>query len=171
MDQEEVVKAKDAEGKPILIDRGKIGERVLTLAENGVYSIIIPGLTIAEVHKKKGCPRLPDDENQNILDYFEYEFVTRVPVDRAIREEANRLCRKYEDEGLFPCDAIHLACAKKAGCDVLLSWDAVLNTLNDPDIRTEQPRIQELPDRELSRLEGGPQTRLPFDDESNKNPS
>jgi len=102
-----------------------------------------------EVQKKKGRPRLPSDENQNVLEYFEHDFVDPVPVDRAIGEHANRLCRQYEAEGLSPCDAIHLACALKAGCDVLLSWDAVLNKINHPDIRTEEPKIQELPERKI----------------------
>ena len=140
----EKVKAKDASGKEIEIDRGKIGESVLTLAEQQVFPIVISALTFAEVHKKRGKQKLEGDENQNVLDYFEHDFVWVVPVDRAIGEEANRLCRLYEGEGLRPNDAIHMACAKRAECDVLLSWDGVLNSIKDPDIKTEPPIILDL---------------------------
>jgi predicted nucleic acid-binding protein len=147
----EKVTGKDASGKEIEIDRGKIGESVLTVAEQQVFAIVISALTFAEVHKKRGKQKLHGDENQNVLDYFEHDFVNVVPVDRAIGEEANRLCRLYEDEGLRPNDAIHMACAKRAECDVLLSWDGVLNSINDPDVKTEPPVILDLtpPQRSL----------------------
>lgn len=128
------------DNKPIIAeDRGKIAEHLLTLAEQRVFPIVISALTIAEVHKIKGKEKLKDDENQNVLDYFEHDFINVVTVDRIIGEEANRLCRKYEAQGLSPTDAIHLACAKKAGCDVMLSWDSVLNSIRDAGIRIERP--------------------------------
>jgi predicted nucleic acid-binding protein len=146
----EVVKAKDAQGNEIIIERGKIGESILTLAESRVYPIIISTLTLVEVHKKKGKEKLGADENQNVLDYFQHDFVNPVTIDRSIGEDANRLCRLHEDKKLSPCDAIHLACAKKAGCDVLLSWDDGLNSVEDPAIRIERPRLQELPEGPLN---------------------
>jgi predicted nucleic acid-binding protein len=137
----EKVTERDDSGNEVVVDRGTIGESILTLAEQQVFPIVISSLTLAEVHKKKGKQKLTGDENDNVLNYFEHEFVNVVTIDRAIGEEANRLCRKYEDQKLSPNDAIHLACAKKAGCDVLLSWDKVLNSIKDPDIRTERPAI------------------------------
>ena len=47
-------------------------------------------------------------------------FIEIIDVDRQLGEQANRFCRTY---GLSPADAIHLTCALRAGCDVLLSWD------------------------------------------------
>ncbi len=88
----EKITRKDASGVEEIIDRGKIGEHILTLAEKQLFPIIISALTIAEVHKKKNMPKLDKDENQNILGYFEHDFVSPVVVDRSIGEEANRLC-------------------------------------------------------------------------------
>ena len=128
------------DGKEIIAEeRGMIAEHLLTLAEQRVFPVVISGLTIAEVHKRRGKEKLMNDENQNVLDYFEHDFVNVVPIDRKIGEEANKLCRKYEAEKLSPNNAIHLACAKKAGCDVLLSWDGPLNSIKDPGIRIEKP--------------------------------
>lgn len=58
------------------IDRGQIGEYVLTQAEQSQFPIVISSLTIAEVHKKKGKTKLTGDENMNVLLYFEHDFVT-----------------------------------------------------------------------------------------------
>lgn len=81
---------------------------------------------------------------------FQHDFINVVVIDRNIGEEANRLCREHEDKKLSPCDAIHLACAKKAGCDVLLSWDEGLNSITDPSIRIERPVLQEIPEGPLT---------------------
>ena len=86
----EVIHRTNADGIEEVVDRGKIGEHVLTLAEQQAYPIIMSALTIAEVHKKKGRSRLEKDENEGILAYFEHDFVNPVPVDRSIGEEANR---------------------------------------------------------------------------------
>lgn len=147
----ERIPEKDAGGNEVVTDRGKIAESILTLAERQVFPIVISALTLAEVHKKRGKEKLVGDEDQNVLEYFKHDFVNVVPVDRAIGEAANRLCRKYEKEGLSPNDAIHMACAKQAGCDILLSWDKVLNAISDPDIPTERPKILDLtpPQQEL----------------------
>jgi predicted nucleic acid-binding protein len=148
----ERIKRRDASGQEEIVDRGKIGEHILTLAEKQLFPVIISALTIAEVHKKRNMPKLADDENQNVLDYFEHEFVRLIQVDRSIGEEANKLCRRYEEEKLSPNDAIHLACAKRAGCDVLLSWDDTLNAIEDPDIITQEPRILEEPRPPASQI-------------------
>jgi hypothetical protein len=49
----------------------------------------------------------------------------------------------------MPNDAIHLACALRAGCDVLLGWDNRFAKVTHPNIRLEEPQIigqAELPD-------------------------
>lgn len=135
------------DGKEVIEERGMIAEHLLTLAEQRVFPVVISGLTIAEVHKRRGKEKLINDENQNVLDYFEHEFVNVVPIDRKIGEEANKLCRKHEDKKLSPSDAIHLACAKKGGCDVLLSWDGPLNSIDEPGIRIEKPVMWNPPER------------------------
>lgn len=119
--------------------RGRIGEHILKLAEAGTYQIYTAALTLAEVYKRRKGRTLTPEENGTILKYFENEFIQIIEVDRSIGEEANSLCRKYA--GLWPNDAIHMACAKRAGCDVLLSWDDTLNGIKDFEVRMEEPQI------------------------------
>ena len=90
-----------------------------------------------EVHKKKGAQPLNDEEGDRILAFFEHDFINIIDVDREIAEQANKLCRRYN---LWPTDAIHLACAIRAKCDVLLAWDNKLTSINHPDIIVENPR-------------------------------
>ena len=120
------------------IDRMKIAEHILTRAENGDFLIYISALTLVEVHKKRRHERLTEQEDEEILAFFENKFIVVVEVDRKIGEQANGFCREY---GLSPADAIHLACALRAGCDALLAWDDKLVAVNHPCIRCEQPQI------------------------------
>jgi predicted nucleic acid-binding protein len=129
------------DGKVVNMERGKIGAHVLTLAEQRVFPVYISPLTIAEVHKIRHQEKLTDDENENVLEFFENDFVTVVPIDREDGEEANRLCRKYQAEKLSPTDALHLACALKAECDVLLTWDGDFAKVAHPDIQIKRPTI------------------------------
>jgi predicted nucleic acid-binding protein len=137
----EVIPETIADGQIVNVERGKIGSHVLTLAEQRVFPIYISPLTIAEVHKIRHQERLTDDENENILEFFENDFVTVVPIDREDGESANRLCRRYQSERLSPTDALHLACALKAGCDVILTWDRDFERVKLPEIRIERPTI------------------------------
>jgi predicted nucleic acid-binding protein len=120
------------------IERGKITAHVLRLAEEGEFAIYTSALTLAEVHKKRKGQILADDLDERILAYFEHDYIKIIDVDRRISEEANEYCRKY---GLLGNDAIHLACALRAGCDVLLTWDDDFNAITHSQIRIEQPRI------------------------------
>ena len=119
------------------VDRKRIAAHILRHAELGAFRICISALTLAEVHKKRGYERLTDDERTEILQFFEHDYIDVVCVDRMIGEQAHRFCREY---GLSPADAIHLACALRAGCDCLLSWDDALNDVDHPHIRCEEPR-------------------------------
>ena len=120
-----------------ITDRKDIADHILKLAENGTFKICASALTLAEVHKKRGSPQLSADEDRRILEFFEHEFIDIVDIDRTIGEQANRLCRQYP---IRPNDAIHLACALKAKCDVLLTWDNPLASVQHPDIVIENPR-------------------------------
>jgi predicted nucleic acid-binding protein len=131
------IKGETVDGIP----RAEIAAAILELGEQRVIPIFISPLTLAEVQQKKGQPRVSGDENENVPSYFEHPFVTVVPIDREVGEEANRLCRLHEAERLSPADAIHLACAKRAGCDVLLTWDGPLLTIAGEGIRIERPTI------------------------------
>jgi predicted nucleic acid-binding protein len=128
-------------GKPPVvkrIDRKGIVDHILTLAEKGEFKIYSSTLTLAEVHKKRNHPQLAAEQDEKILAFFENDFIELVDVDRTIGEEANKLCREY---GLLPADAIHLACALRAGCEVLLAWDDRLTKVSHPNIRIEEPQI------------------------------
>ena len=119
------------------IDRGAIADHSLTLAENGQFKIHTSAITLAEVHKLRTGPSLSNDEDERILAYFEHDFIQIIDADRAIGEEANRLCRQY---GILPNDGIHLACALRARCDALLAWDDRFVKADHPDIRIEEPQ-------------------------------
>ena len=60
-------------------------------------------------------------------------------MDIARGEEAHELARQY---GLKPTDSVHLACALRAKCDVLLTFDPDFNTVKtDPRIKIQPPQI------------------------------
>ena len=70
--------------------------------------------------------------------YFEHDFIDLIQVDRQVGAHANALCRQH---GLTPNDAIHLACALRAGCDVLLAWDGRFTRVQHAHIRIEEPQM------------------------------
>jgi predicted nucleic acid-binding protein len=117
-------------------DRHAVADHILNLAERGVFKIYTSALTLAEVHKLRTGAALSARDDGEILAYFEHDFIQLVDVDRGIGEQANRFCRQY---GIYPNDAIHLACALRAGCDVLLAWDNRFAKVQHPDIRIEEP--------------------------------
>lgn len=120
------------------VDRKQIADHLIRQAQQGVYPLITSTLTLAEVHKLRSGPVLPGDLDEQILAFFESDFIVFVDVDRLIGEAANRLCRRFN---IFPADAVHLASALRAGCDVLLAWDNRFRQVQHPDIRIEEPRI------------------------------
>lgn len=124
------------------VDRARIVSHILGDAQNGKHLIVISALTFAEVHKVKGDgkPHLTVDEDKKILAYFEQDFFAIVEVDRLIGEVANSYCREFN---IKPNDAIHLACALRAKCDVLLAWDRpLLLRVTHPSIRVEEPQLK-----------------------------
>lgn len=120
------------------IERGVVAGSILTVAEHGDFQIYTSALTLAEVHKLRGGERLPSNLGDRILAYFEHDFIRIVDVDRNIGEQAHKKCREH---GIYPNDAIHLVCAMKAGCEVLLAWDARFNKVKEPTIRIEEPQM------------------------------
>jgi predicted nucleic acid-binding protein len=119
------------------VDRADIVEHILTLAQRGAYKVHTSALTLAEVHQKRGYDSLRDQEDEELLAFFEHDFIEIIDVDRLIGEEANRLCRRH---GLRPNDAIHIASALRAGCEVALFWDHRVTNKTMPGIRLEEPQ-------------------------------
>lgn len=146
-----------------VIDRHPISEAVLLQAENGAYPIVTAYFTMAEVFKKKGDGNtsLTDEQNGQIVKYFESEWIEWVPLERLIGEDANALLVKYRKQKLRPCDAIHLASAIRAKCDVLLTWDGPLIDIQHPDIRIEYPEIYAPPASPHQELLFSPAAELP----------
>jgi len=144
----EVVTRKSGE----VVDRADIAEHILQLAERGAYAIYTSALTLAEVHQKRGHARLSEQEDDEILLYFDRQFIELVDVDKDIGGDANRLARRH---GLRPNDAIHVACAVRAGCEVVLAFDDQFTSKNGlvPGIRIEEP--QKL-GQQIMPLERGP---------------
>ncbi len=105
-------------------------DSILAGAEDGTFPICTSSLTIAEVFKTKKSTPLTEKENEDLRPYFRAEYIRLIEVDRDIAEHANELCRiaasKPGAHKLRPNDAIHIACAERAGCDVLLSYDTDL---------------------------------------------
>jgi predicted nucleic acid-binding protein len=121
------------------VDRKAIVEHILSVAQQGKFKIYTSALTLAEVHKKRNQPALSSDQDDRILAFFEHDFIELIEIDRRTGEHANRLCREFVSNGLLPNDALHLACALSAGCDVLLAWDARLTSIRHADITVEEP--------------------------------
>lgn len=122
-----------------VVDRGGIVEHLLQLAERGAYSIHTSTLTLAEVHQKRGGLALREREDEEIIAFFERTFFEFIDVDRQIGEHANRIARNH---GLRPNDAVHVACAIRAQCEVVLAFDDQFTGKNGqvPGIRIEEPQ-------------------------------
>lgn len=105
------------------IDRKLIADQVFNLARRGVFRIVISSFVIAEVFKPRHFSPLTDTGSDNILAFFEQDFIDVVDVDRRVAEEAHRLARQY---GITAPDAIMIATAIRAKADVILTWDDAL---------------------------------------------
>jgi predicted nucleic acid-binding protein len=120
------------------IDRGRIAQHIFALTVRGSFKLFTSSITLAEVHKPRGATRLNDVEDNSILEFLERDFIELIDVDRSIGEAANRLCR---DQGLDPIDAVHVVCALRARCDVVLTWDDRMLKAEVPGIRISQPEM------------------------------
>lgn len=124
------------------IDRRTPADHILALAESGSIVIFTSTLMLAEVHKLRSGPITPIKDNGAILKtferYLENDWIRLVDVDRRIGEEANAFCRQF---GIYPNDAIHLACALRAKCDYLLAWDDRFIKVRHPSIKPEAPQV------------------------------
>lgn len=124
-------------------NRHPISERILAEAESGAYQVTTSFFTMAEVFKKArhGATALTDTENGQILAYFENPWISWVELEWNIGQDANKLLVEHRLAKLRPADAIHLASALRAKCDVLLTWDGPLSRIQHPGIRIEFPLL------------------------------
>ena len=98
-------------------------------------------MALAEVYKKKRFKTPIGEQLDEFLELANEAYFEIIEVDREIGIEAHKLCREHADFGLMPSDAVHLACAIRAGCDVLLTWDRPLASITHKKIRIEEPTI------------------------------
>lgn len=125
-------------------NRSPVSLHAMEGAENGEYPMVTSHFSMAEVFKKKsdGNERLTDEQNGRIMRYFnESTWLSWVELDWTVGELANGLLVRFRAEGLRPHDAVHLASALRAKCDVLLTWDGPLLKVKHEGIRIEFPRF------------------------------
>ena len=124
------------------IKRGVIYQHLLEEVRAGTFRILLSAMALAEVYKKKRFTTSSERLIDEFLQLVEGEYVDVIEVDREVGIQANRLCRDHARDKLSPMDAIHLACAISAGCDVLLTWDRPFSAVIHPEIRIEEPRLR-----------------------------
>lgn len=113
-------------------------------AKAGDFQVFISAFCLAETFKKRRGPSLKEGKcYEEFLDFINEDFVQVIEIDREIGLHAHELCRRFRANSLMPGDAVHLACAIRAGCDVLLAWNGPLNTVTLDEIKIEEPHIWE----------------------------
>jgi predicted nucleic acid-binding protein len=126
-------------------DAKKIFDSIIDAAKAGMFPIVTSALTIAEVFKNMKNPPLTDQQNEDLRPYFREDYIQIVEIDRDVGDRANELCRTLQAEVGFkamrPNDAIHIASAERAECDVVLAWDPdfISQKLRLSTVRLENP--------------------------------
>lgn len=93
-------------------DKAPKCEGVLRAAEAGQLQIVTSALTLTEVIRLKGKPRLPRTQEDRIRAFFEHDWIVVRDVDRFIAEDARELIwsRNVQPKGCpTPCDRIEPA--------------------------------------------------------------
>lgn len=102
--------------------RVEIARILLNGAQQKRLTVVASTLIYAEVcgHGAVRAARDVAGADAKISAFFEQGFIQWVEVDLVIAREARRLSR---ERGLRGADAIHLASAVRASCDVLMTWN------------------------------------------------
>jgi predicted nucleic acid-binding protein len=118
--------------------RVDIARTLLRGAQDGQFRVVASTLLYAEVCGH-GEVRAAADQaavDQKIGAFFEHGFIEWVEVDLVVAREARRLSRTQRLRG---ADAIHLASAIRARCDVLMTWNKndfpIGQTVEDVEVR------------------------------------
>jgi len=94
---------------------------ILNEAKNGTLLLVVSPLTMAETVRPRGADApLPKEIRQQVLAFFENEYIQLINFDREMAYKSLDLCWEY---GLHPRDALHLACALTIECDALETLD------------------------------------------------
>ena len=108
-------------------DKAPKCEGVLAEAEAGRMQIVTSALTLTEVIRLKGQPRLSRTDESSIRAFFEHDWIVVRDVDRFIAEDARELVWNY---GIQAEDAIHLATALSLKLSQFDTFDRVLHKLS-----------------------------------------
>jgi predicted nucleic acid-binding protein len=103
-------------------DRVDIARSLLRDAQDKRFVVVASTLIYAEVcgHGEVRAAADAVEVDRKVSAFFEHGFIQWVEVDIAIAREARRLSREHRLRG---ADAIHLASAVRASCDVLMTWN------------------------------------------------
>jgi len=101
-------------------------------------------ITLTEVIKLKGQPRLPKQKERMIVDFFKHEYIIVHNVDRRVAEYARYLIWKHP--AVWPKDSIHLATAILRKIPKMHTFDGDLQKLDNkygsPKLRICTPDIE-----------------------------
>ena len=127
---------------------------VVKLAEDGELIIVTSALTMTEVIKLKGKPKLKKDKETIIRKFFEQGFMSIRSLDRTIAEDARQLIWQFN---VNPKDSIHLATALKLKLSIFDTFDGDLiklnNKLGKPPLRIGRPDISYQEEMQLGEKE------------------
>ena len=114
-------------------------------AAEGRVRIVTSTLTLTEVVKAKGQPRLKKDAEQRVRNFFKHEYIVLMEVDRRTAEAARQLI--WDHEALNHKDAIHVATAVRAQVTQLDTFDEGLiklsATIGNPPLIIGRPNLPE----------------------------
>ncbi len=109
-------------------EKVKCCQGVMKKAEAGELVIVTSALTLIEVIKMKGQPRLTSTVEKTIRGFFENSFMSIQNVDRDVGIKARELMWKHGD--LLPKDSIHVATAILRKVPKLHTFDGYLLSLD-----------------------------------------
>lgn len=123
-------------------DYGKC-KGVICKAVDGEIQIVTSALTIAEVIYLDGNDKINRKKSDEIVRFFENEYIVPINVDRVIAELARNLLWEYK--ALRPKDAIHIASALRANVPIIDTFDEYLiglsGTIGDSPLIIGNPNI------------------------------
>lgn len=109
--------------------RGGEGKRFAVIASTLIYAEVCGH---GEVHAAQDAAAV----DAKVSAFFESGFISWVEVDLVLARDARRLSRVWRLRG---ADAIHLASAIRASCDVLMTWNKndfpIGQTIEGVDVR------------------------------------
>lgn len=102
---------------------------VIQSAETGQLLIVTSTWTLTEVIRIKKMTAMTETDDEIIRGFFAKEYIAL----RAVTEEIGHMARRLVwKQGYSPKDAIHVATALDAKCDVLDTFDKQLIRLGSP---------------------------------------